>query len=63
MKDYIKPTEFGKKFDLSQTVVNEWIRSGKLKAIKFENPHRNHYRIPISEVERIEKELISKINP
>jgi excisionase family DNA binding protein len=58
MEDHIKPMEFAKKFNLSQTTVNEWIRGGKIKAIKLQGSKRAHYRIPLSEVERFEKLLV-----
>ena len=60
MKEYMSTSEFMEKFDLSQSMVNDWIRSGRIKAIKFESSKRTHYRIPLSEVERLEKDVVNK---
>ena len=60
MKEYMSTSEFMEKFDLSQSMVNDWIRSGRIKAIKFESSKRTHYRIPLLEVERFERELVIK---
>ena len=57
MRNYIKPMEFAEKFNLSQSMVNDWIHKGKIKAVKLGSGKRSHYRIPLSEVERFENSL------
>ena len=59
--DYLKPAEFAKKFNLSQSTVNKWIRAGRINAIVIRHLTKNHYRIPVSEIERFEKELLNGV--
>ena len=51
MEEYISVTEFAKKFGISRQFVWKMIKNQKLKAIKI----GSIYKIPISEVEKIEK--------
>ena len=51
MQEYITVTEFAQKFNVSRQFVWKMIKEGKLKAIKI----GSLYKIPIIEVERIEK--------
>lgn len=51
MQEYITVTEFAKKFNVSRQFVWKMIKESKLKAIKI----GALYKVPISEVERIEK--------
>jgi excisionase family DNA binding protein len=58
---YISPAEFARRMDFNPATVRNWIVAGKIKAVVIRNPKRNHYRIPLSEVERFEKEMVNKI--
>ena len=49
--EYITVTQFAKKFDISRQFVWKMIREGKLRAIRI----GKIYKIPMSEVDRIEK--------
>lgn len=49
--EYFKVSEFAKKFGISRQFVWKMIKEGKLKAIKI----GSIYKIPASEVDRIEK--------
>ena len=51
MKQYTTVSEFATKFSVSRQFVWKLIKEGKLKAIKI----GSIYKIPISEVDRIEK--------
>lgn len=51
MREYTTVTEFAQKFNVSRQFVWKMIKEGKLKAIKI----GSLYKIPISEVDRIEK--------
>ena len=49
--EYITVTQFAKKFNISRQFVWKMIREGKLRAIRI----GKIYKIPMSEVDRIEK--------
>lgn len=51
MEQYTTVSEFAKKFSVSRQFVWKMIKEGKLKAIKI----GCIYKIPVSEVDRIEK--------
>ena len=57
---YITPSEFARHMSCDISTIRHWIHKGKVKAIILKNPQRNHYRIPLSEVERLETELAEK---
>ena len=49
--EYITVTQFAKRFGISRQFVWKMIKEGRLKAIKI----GSLYKIPVSEVDRIEK--------
>lgn len=49
--EYITVTQFAKRFGVSRQFVWKLIKEGKLRAIKI----GSLYKIPVSEVDRIEK--------
>ena len=49
--EYTTVTQFAKRFDVSRQFVWKMIREGKLRAIRI----GSLYKIPVSEVDRIEK--------
>lgn len=49
--EYITVTQFAKRFGISRQFVWKMIREGKLRAIRI----GKIYKIPVSEVDRIEK--------
>ena len=51
MEQYTTVSEFATKFSVSRQFVWKMIKEGKLKAIKI----GSIYKIPVSEVDRIEK--------
>lgn len=51
MEQYTTVSEFATKFSISRQFVWKLIKEGKLKAIKI----GSIYKIPVSEVNRIEK--------
>ena len=60
--NYITPAEFAKRMNFHLSTVRRWILEGRIKSLTIKNPHRNHYRIPLSEVERFEREAISDMS-
>lgn len=50
-QNYITVSDFARKFSISRQFVWKMIREGKLRAIRI----GSLYKIPVSEVDRIEK--------
>lgn len=61
--NYYTPKEFGKHFNLSTRTILKAIHAGKVRAFKVGAGTRNPYRIPKSEIDRVEIEGIIEVNP
>ena len=60
---YYTCKEFGDIFGFSSQSILKAIKQGRIRAFKIGNGRRTHYRIPVSEVLRVEVEGIRELNP
>jgi len=50
---FLTPEEMAKKMKVTRPTIYEWIRQGKIKAIKTSSGVRGAWRIPETEVKRL----------
>ena len=51
--EFYTPDEMAKKMKISRPTIYEWIRSGKIKALRASSSSRGPWRIPVTEVKRL----------
>jgi hypothetical protein len=62
-KEYYSAEEFGDIFEMSYRSILVAIKNGRIRAFKVGLGNRNPYRIPHSEIIRIEISGMREINP
>lgn len=62
-KEYYSAKEFGEIFNISYQTILKAIKNGRIRAFKLGEGTRNPYRIPASEILRIETQGMMEINP
>ena len=54
-KTYVTVKELAEKYDITKQAVHLWINNGRIKCLKI---GKKTFRIPVEEVERLEREAI-----